>query len=133
MTWFAVYEATSRKLVSVGTVVADDSILVAQGRLKKEFAFDPSGMIWNEAIQDFDPAPPPKRVTDIRDFLNLFTPVEREDIFELVTINKQARGFIEYAKAAGSVDLNDAFVITAVNRLETAGVIASGRAVEVLA
>ena len=134
MDWFAVYEIASGRLVSVGTSVADDATLAANGLAKKVFAFDPNDptKAWNETTQTFDDVPARKVALSLRGFLDRFTEIEREDLFDLILTNKQARGFVEYAKAGNEVDLNDAFVVTAVNRLETAGIIAPGRAAEVL-
>ena len=54
--WFAVYQESDGKLVSLGTVVSD---LGGRGLAKKNLgATRPEGGVWNPSTLIFDPAPP---------------------------------------------------------------------------
>ena len=137
MTWFAIFENATGKLVSEGTVVADDAILTAKGLAKKALTFDPrvNTKRWNEATRDYDDVPAPKPVLEKSEFWQRFTDAEREAVLAAPTDtvltqaqrNKAAAG-IEYLRQLRAVDLGDDVVVRAVNGMETLGLIAVGRA-----
>jgi len=72
MTWFAIYEESTGRLESVGTVVAPAKELVERGLVAKQLAFDPrvESKRWNEATRDFDdvtlPPPEPSPADEIK-------------------------------------------------------------------
>lgn len=137
-TWYAVYRVSDGALVSTGTSVADDATLAAQGLAKKPFAFDPrTGYIWNPSTLTFDVVAPPPETVTLAAFADLFTPTEREDLFDIrmngtASQRKKLGAFYEYITQQGAADLGNAYIIDSVNLMESQGVIGSGRAAEIL-
>ena len=87
--------------------------------------------IWNEQTLQFDPFEL-HRVIALGDFISLFTNAEKDDLFEAAKTIKKANTFVEVIKLVGSADLDGDFIITHVNLMESAGIIGSGRAAEIL-
>lgn len=139
MTWFAVYENATGRLVSLGTVVADDVTLARKGYAKKALTFDPRVPTkqWNETTRDFDDVPEPKPRLPLREFLDRFTVAEREDIFDAAqngTAGQQKKigAFLDYLKASEVADLGAPYIIDSVTAMETTGLLGVGRAAEIL-
>jgi len=91
--------------------------------------------IWNTTTLDFDPFPE-KRVITKLDFIELFTDSELEAIIskskESNTAGNKVSVFITKLELAGSVDLKSDRMNTAVNGMESLGLIAVGRATVIL-
>ena len=94
--------------------------------------------VWNVLTHVFDPAPVLKAVLSLRDFWQRFTSTERESLVNIQMTGTQNQknkltAFKDYLRDAGLADLNDAYIQTSVNLMETAGVIGAGRAAVILA
>lgn len=134
MTWYAIHTTSDGALVSVGTIVADPLpvglSVVVLGQVR------PTGT-WNPATRAFDPSPVVKGELTRRAFWRRFTPAEREALQNVrATAVQQARkdkiaAFLDYI--ADGVDLDDAYIVGAVQALEAFGVLPAGRAAEILA
>lgn len=141
MTWYAVYETATGRLLSTGTVIAKTyAELTVEGKAKKEFAFyvQAGTKQWNETTLDFDDIIPPKPKITTKEFWRRFTPSEREDLHEATrvgspAVKKALHAFIEYIRVDNSVDLEDSYTVDRVSLMETAGLIGAGRAAEILA
>lgn len=132
MAWFAVYETTSGSLVSLGTVVANP---LPNGLTSINVGLDRPTGIWNPVTHVFDAVSSKDPLTR-REFYKRFTVAEREALENIRATGTQTQknklnAFIEYI--ADGVELDDVYIISSVNLMENAGVIAPGRAVEVLA
>lgn len=66
------------------------------------------------------------------DFLTRFTEVERIAIYTEENINIVVKMWLEMFRAANSINLKDQATIDGVNALESAGILATGRAAEIL-
>lgn len=133
MTWFAVFEVATGRLESVGQVVADDATLAAKGLDKLALPGKPDRtQQWNEGTRTYDTITPPKRKIEMQQFIDRFTPSEWDDLTDLATTNKQARGFVNYLRTAKSVDPNNPRFQTALDGMVTAGILAAGRPAEIL-
>lgn len=135
MTWFAVYRITDGQLVSIGTTVADP--LPAGLASKSVGEAQPEG-IWNNVTHTFDPAPVLKAVLTRRQFWQRFTSGEREQLQTILRAGTNVQkdklnAFRDYIADEGGVDLNDAYIQTSVQLMETANVIGNGRAAVILA
>jgi len=139
--WFAVYESATGRLVSTGTVVARDAELTKRGLVKKALAFDPQVPTrqWNESTQDFDVVVPPKPRVQVQDFVDRFTPAEREALSDAArshptpAVRTKIAAFNEYLRTASVISLDDSYITASVGQMETVGLIGAGRAAEVLA
>lgn len=138
-TWFAVYDDATGELVSTGTVVADDATLAARGLVKRVLATNPQVRTsrWNKDKRDFGTVPLPKGRISLAEFLLRLVETERQDLFEAAqagnaAVRKRVNAWIQTARETG-IDLDDAETVTAVNALETAGILGAGRAAQVLA
>lgn len=67
------------------------------------------------------------------DFLNRFTPAERAAIRTAALTNGALADYVAMVSAAKTVVLTDQLTVTGVQSLETAGLIAAGRAAQILA
>lgn len=141
MSWFAVFDAVSGRLESVGTVVADAAVLSQRGLTAVEIGFDPRAPTkqWNETARDFDDVTPPKDTLTREAFLARFTEQERQDIFDAArndgraAVRVQMQAFLDWLKMVDPIRLDNGYVVKSVQGLETAGLLAAGRAAEVLA
>lgn len=135
MTWFAIWKTSDGELVSVGTVVSSP---LPSGLSSTELGESPPSGVWNSSTHVFDAAAVLKPVLRLRDFQQRFTQAEREALWDVqqngtATQKKKLGAFRQYLTDAGEADLNDAYIVSSVNLMETAGVIAAGRAAQVLA
>lgn len=133
MTWFAVYETSTGALVSVGTVVADP---LPAGLSSVSLGLTRPSGVWNPATHAFDPAPITKGTISRRDFWRRFTLAEREALHNVRLTGTAARknkieAFLDYI--SDGVDLDDAAVVSVVQAMETFGILAAGRAAQILA
>ena len=86
--------------------------------------------IWNTVTRTFDPRPNVRNI-DKLDFLDLFTAAELEGI--LSSSNIKVKVFVKKLEMApNTIRLTSQRMITAVNGLESLGIIAAGRASEIL-
>ena len=134
-TWQAIWETTTGRLVSVGDVVTDP---LPAGLSTTVIGPSPPVGIWNVLTHTFDPAPVLKSVLILREFWQRFTQVERETLVNIQLTGTQNQknkltAFKDYLRDAGVADLNDAYIQAIVNLMETAGIIAVGRAAVILA
>lgn len=72
-----------------------------------------------------------------REFWKRFTAAEREALQNKLATGTQAvkdklNAFRDYVQTGGSVELADDYIIAAVKQMETAGVLAAGRAAQIL-
>ena len=70
-------------------------------------------------------------------FWQRFTTAEREALMGLLATGTQAQknklnAFRDYVIQGGNVELNDDYIIASVNLMETAGILAAGRAATIL-
>jgi len=110
----------SSSILSITTAAGNEVITLPDG--------DERG-IWNTGTKIFDTRPE-QRIIDKLEFLDLFTDSELEAI--IGSSNSKVRVFIKKLELAQTVDLKSARMITAVNGMETLGMIGSGRAAVIL-
>lgn len=84
------------------------------------------------------PTAPNIRSLPPRDFWRRFTSAEREALENKLatgtqTVKDKIAAFRTYVLTGGAVELDDDYIIAAVAQMETAGVIAAGRAAQILA
>lgn len=84
------------------------------------------------------PVAPNIRSLPPREFWRRFTAAEREALEDLAmtgtaSVKKKLAAFKTYVQTGGNVELDDDYIIASVAAMETAGVIAAGRAAEILA
>ena len=141
MAWYAVFQSVDGVLVSVGQNVTDDADLLAKGLEKTLLAEDPrrDDWKWNEATRQFDVVTPPKPIVSSYEFISRFTDTELDDIVDAAknhanaTVRKRVAVFLEKLNLMDAIQLDEPRVVSAINQLETAGLIGVGRAAEVLA
>jgi len=137
-----VYKTTDGALVSWcpndGDPVAPDAELAAKGLAKIAglAALDDTHG-WDAATHSVVAIVPRKPVVTVLAFWQRFTAAEREALQNAFLTGTQAvknaiGAFRDYLVAGGSVDLNDGYVQTKVTQMETAGVLAAGRAAQIL-
>ena len=120
-----IYETVSGKLIS--STSADVPVL-ADGH---SLVFSVKVGTWNIITHDFDPIPD-RKILSVIDFVRLFTDAELEDILESALTNKKVGVFVKKLELMQSIDIRTDASIKAVNDLEGLGLIAAGRAYEVL-
>lgn len=135
MTWFAIWRTADGALVSVGTVVASP---LPAGLSQTDIGADAPIGVWNNATHVFDARPVLKSVLSLKQFWDRWTQAEREALMGLQLTGTQGQknklgAFKDYVRDAGLVDCNDAYIQSAVNLAESAGIIAAGRAAVILA
>jgi hypothetical protein len=134
--WYAVYETVTGLLRSLGSTLADP---LPAGLSVKEYAERPdtTTLQWDAVTRDFVTRPVVPPSLRRKDFLNRFTVAERESLKELLlngtAVQKRRVGaFWDYLLMDNDVYLGDSYIISSVQLMESAGVIAAGRAAEVL-
>lgn len=135
MTWYAVWRTADGELVSVGEVLANP---LPAGLSTTNLGASPPDGTWNKTTHAFDPAAVLKAVLTLRDFWGRFTAAEREALWDMrangtATQKKKLGAFKDYLTDCGFADLNDSYIQTSVNLMESAGVLAAGRAAVILA
>ena len=135
MTWFAVWETTTGRLTSIGTVLANP---IPAGLSVTDLGLNPPTGNWNILTHVFDVAPVLKPMLRLGDFAQRFTTAEREALQGMLATGTQAQknklnAFRQYLSDAQGADLNDAYIVASVNLMESAGVIGAGRAAVILA
>jgi hypothetical protein len=137
-----VYNIADGTLVSWGPTdsspVASDAELAARGFAKK-VGLPPldATHVWDAPTQTVVTIVPPKSTPGILQFWQRFTATEREAIENMYlsgTIGQKSAigAFYRYVQAAGGVNCDDSYIQAKVNQLETIGVLASGRAAQIL-
>ena len=105
-----------------------------------------SKIVWNEFpetayayAQVADPPPPPaptvyggRRIITQFEFLQLFTQAERIAIRAAAASNGAIYDYLDLLAKAQQVNLDDGPTVTGVNTLESAGLLAAGRAAVIL-
>lgn len=135
--WIAVWRTADGELISVGTADAIANPLPG-GLSTTDVGPDAPTGVWNKATRTFDAAAVLKPVLSLKAFWQRFTQVERETLWDMQangTANQKKKlgAFKDYMQACGVADLNDAYVQSSVNLMETSGVIGAGRAAVILA
>ena len=123
MTWYNLVDDTTGALVSDSAA----PITPQAGRVVVETPTRDG--IWNTSTREYDPRPE-VRIIDKLDFMELFTSTELESI--VTSTNAKVQVFVKKLEMAASVDLRSERMATAVNGMETLGLIGPGRAAEVL-
>lgn len=103
---------------------------------------------WTDGAWEITLDPPPSmQLRDMRplvlslaprDFWRRFTTAEREALQNILATGTQVQknklnAFRDYVLTGGNVELIDDYIIASVNAMETAGILASGRAAQILA
>src|SRR5512135_2755336 len=134
MNWTAVWDTATGALISVGTVVANP---LPAGMSTTALGSSPPVGNWSATTHTFDGVAP-KSVLSLHDFVNRFTQSEREAIWTMEhsgTATQQTKlgAFRDYLVQCGYADLADAYIQSSVQLMETVGLIAAGRAAQILA
>jgi hypothetical protein len=118
--------------------VAPDAVLTAKGFSKA------AGLLPLDATHRWDAAThavvvvaAQKSMPTQQEFWKRFTPAERTALQTILRTGSLAaqdglRSFKDYIQSAPLVDCNDAYILTSVQTMESAGVIAAGRAVQIV-
>jgi hypothetical protein len=131
MTWFAVYELSTGTLRSVGTSVADP---LPDDLTSKAFGETKPEGVWNTVTLGFDPLPPVRVVVFSKlDFLQRFTVQERIEIRRAASTNPIVEDFMHLMDLSENINLTHVATQQGVGYLEQQGLIAAGRAAQVLA
>ena len=125
MTFYVVHDEDG-KAVSMGTVVADP---LPNGLTAKHYTARPEG-IWDAETLDFVPAPEPEKTYTQLAFMRRFTQQERIGI--RASEDAIVQDFLALLQVAQDVSNEDPDTIGAVQYMESLGLIATGRASEVL-
>jgi len=88
---------------------------------------------WRQAIPPEENAPEPQPVLTRLAFRNRFSYAEKVAIYEAAASAAAVRVFLDDLRAAEEIQLDDAATIEGVRALEKAGLLAAGRADEILA
>jgi len=86
--------------------------------------------IWNTVTRTFDPRPVKNKLVSKRQFLNSLTDAEQKGIILLSKTNDNAELFLTRLKLIGDVEVGS-YLQTALNYLESQGILAAGRAAEI--
>lgn len=121
---YMLYEIATGRPLSQSTAEPQN---VSAGRAYKEVS-DFIGT-WDESTLEFKPLPE-QRVIDKLDFLELFSDAELESI--ITHSNAKVKVFIKKLDLAVTIDLKSDRMITALNGMESLGIIGVGRAAEIL-
>lgn len=136
MSFFVVYDISTGRNVSSGTVIADP---LDAGLAKKKFAAPPrDNEMWDEATLAFV-SRPLSRVIPVQDFIDLFTDAEQESLLGHAYasgLSKKQHQIAETAifrmKLQKTIDLDSVNVIKLAYALEQLGLLVIGRAKEIL-
>ena len=125
--WYAVYETETGRLRSSGSVVADP---MPKGLSAKEFKARPTTKQWNSETLDFDVerVVPPKPISPL-EFMRLFTVQERIAI--RTAGDPVLDDFLDMARVAGSVRMDDQMVVQGLDYLVQQNIITSARREEI--
>ncbi len=140
MAWYAVYQVSDGTLVSIGSIAPDTTLLSAKGLASKAFAFDPrNGYTWNPATLTFDAVASRRPPISTQAFFDRFTDAELGAIIDArdngtdPQVRLTLKAFFERLWAANEVHLDSQRVVDGLAFLEAQGLIAQGRAAEILA
>ena len=134
MTWYAIYRLSNGELVSTGTSVADP---LPAGLGVTNLGENPPLGVWNSVTHTFDPSAALKPIVSRQDFWKRFTGAEREALYDMslngtATQKKKLGAFRAYITDGEGVDMNDAYIQASVSLMESANVIGSGRAAQII-
>lgn len=88
---------------------------------------------YNHILKKPESTPAPQRTITKLEYLRRFTTAERVAIRAAAATNPVLEDYLKLMELAQEINLDDADTVAAVQMLEQAGLIAPGRAVEVLA
>jgi len=131
--WKAIYRTDTGELVSIGTVVSDQLTFGMASRDLGETAPDLEVVVWDQTTTSFKEKTITKKLVQREEFIGMFTDTEFDNILAAANVNSTISGFIKKLDYATTVNLLSPKTIDAVNALESAGLLAVGRASEVLA
>lgn len=134
--YFVVFNTATGELVSQGTVVANP---LPSGLTSQDIVNPPAdNTIWGTTSRSFVPRPSP-RILSKSIFIQRFSITERREMFGFMHGNtytaaqqKLLASIMRYLDFLDRIDLGDAAIQQGVNYLETVGVLAAGRAAQVL-
>jgi hypothetical protein len=140
MALYAIYRIADGALVSIGTVMASQGVLESNGYSYVELVSQPGPFdVWNPTTHSFNTMPTPKEVLMKQDFVERFTEQEWEDLMAFPTSNvgtaaqrKRVLGGIRRLEWVDQIDLNLAKIQNSINYLETVGILAAGRAAQII-
>lgn len=128
MAWTYAYDTTTGELLGETDVPytppAGVSVLVTTER-------EGQTTYWDVATRTFLPRPV-KNIVEKSEFILRFTDNELDALLTIAKTNVKAEVFVKVFMSCAAIDLTDPRIITAINRMETAGVIGAGRATEIL-
>lgn len=132
MPWYAVYEAASGRLESIGTRLGSR---LKPGLESAEVGEDrPDPRAWDETTRRFiRPVPPEPRLVPFGAFLERFQQAERIALRTLTAANDNARDVFELWQAHGQVDLAAQDTDQKLQFLVARGVLTPQRKAEILA
>lgn len=129
---FAVYESVTGRLVSTASHASLIADPLPAGLAVKEVADPGSRASWDEQALVFVEAPAPRTMEPLT-FMRRFTMAERIAIRSAATTDPMIADLMAMQAAATYIDLDDPDTQAGVVYLESLGIIAAGRAAQVLA
>lgn len=137
MAYYAVYETSTGILKSQGSVIANP---LPAGLTAVDIVNPPAeNTVWDTATHAFVPKPSPRILLKV-DFIQRFTIAERKEMFGYahgttytVAQQKNLASFMRYLDFLDRIPIDDAGIQQGTNYLETVGILAAGRAAQVLA
>lgn len=137
MAYYAVYETSTGILKSQGSVIANP---LPAGFTAIDIVNPPAdNTIWDTVTHTFVPKPSPRILLKV-DFIQRFSLAERKEMFGFnfgttytAAQQKNLASFMRYLDFLDRIPLDDSGIQQGVNYLETVGILAAGRAAQVLA
>ena len=130
MSWYVVYDMASGAIRSSGSSVAAS---LPAGLATKTYAQPPAdGMVWDASTLDYVAGPtPPKKISKL-DFLGLLTQAELEAINAATATDGKVAVFMEFFRAANSIDMSSPVMAQSLGYFEMVGLLAAGRSQVIL-
>lgn len=129
---FAVYESATGRLVSTASHASLIADPLPAGLAVKEVADPGPHALWDEQALVFVEAPAPRTMEPLT-FMRRFTLTERVAIRSAAATDPMIADLMAMQAAATYIDLDDPDTQAGVAYLESLGIIAAGRAAQVLA
>lgn len=126
MTWYNLIDKKSGKLISNSSVPIEPGA----GRIVVE-TYDRDGL-WNPTTRQYDPRPAPDVMISMREYLNRFTQDEYLAIIAAKKSDPVLEASYERLSLLDEVKISGARTKAVLEGLESAGIIKSGRAAEIL-
>lgn len=134
--YYVIYNSSTGALVSQGTVLTSP---LPAGLTSQDIVSPPAdNTVWDTVSRSFVTKPSP-RIIPKHEFIQRFSIAERRELFGFMHGNtytaaqqKILASILRYLDFLDRIDLDDVAIQQGVNYLETAGVLAAGRAAQVL-